>query len=375
MVFSNLRWLSTAITCVLISSSFYTTSFGISPIYLVFPICLLLLVLISDKKRRFSFNYEVFLFILITVPFLYKSIYTANEYTNPILVNMVLGLIGFFIVISINLKGLEPYYDKVTNVYSGFVVTITGLDTIFRYLKPVYNPIYLAEGSDSWFYQYKHSYILGDSNLVALLIINALFFRMSIKTLQNKKVMDYWFLVFTLLLIFTISRSAYLATIVGVIYVALKEVRYKKVIYLSSILMLLPVMLVFLDFVINDKSGGTKLREFSALVKFFNESSLIDIIFGIGFGHGNEISGRYIHSLLVKLLMEGGGILFLLIGGACCFLIIINSSIIYYLLPLLISSFSLSFYIFAPFQMVTIALLINISRNCNSLGEQYAAIK
>lgn len=347
---------------IMITSSFYTTTLPVSPVYITLPVVLFVTGYFIFLKSRNIINLDLFFFGLgIAIYSVILSIFNSSNYTWPIVVNLLLAVFSFILLACTSFKVSKSELSVSISKYSIFIIIYVSIDTLLRFLYPISNELYNVEGSDIWFYKYKASYILGDSNAVALLLLGTVFFLFYMcekALLEVNKVTIFKIILLIVLLILTFSRAAYLALFIGLIYYLFK--RYRELIHWCMVLSLVLIgvftnkILIFLN---SDGSGSQKAKELLSVFDFFG-LSYIDIAFGTGFGLGNTISGVYIHGLLVKSLIEGGAFfLFLLV---CLFTIIIckNKSILIFLLPVIISSFSLSFYIIAPFQGVIMGVIL-----------------
>lgn len=349
---------------LMIGSSFYTTFLGLSPVYVIVPLTLMVGGIYSLKNNeKVYIDISVFIFIFC-LPFIFINIYYANSvFAYPIILNFILAVLVYIYILSLSSGSNISSRARIATFYTIFVIVIVIVDTFFRFKYPVYNIEYLKDGSDSWFYQYKSSYIFGDSNVVSLLLLNVIFFRIAFSKLLNEKNNKFILLVLILLLAATISRSAWVSCILGFAYILISRYRITYL-YIGFCLLLIGAFYLgdIYEFIFSDRSGSTKLNEIGGVIKFYSSYDLSDIILGLGFGNGQEVTGRYIHGLFSKLLVEGGGGLFLLIFSFYIYIYIKHEHIRPYIFVLILSSFSLSFYITAPFQLASIAFLISSKR-------------
>ncbi|MEX6253042.1 hypothetical protein [Providencia hangzhouensis] len=358
----------TLTSTLLIFSSFYLTKFGLSPVYFLLP-CLFLswfLLSISNDSNKITIDFILLISLLSIVILIFNNILRANEYTWPIIVNYIIAIIC--LLIGRDLIGKITRRDAVVAIhyYNLFVIAIVTIDTVFRFKYPIINDIFQSQGSDLWFYQYKRSFILGDSNVVSILLMTTIFFNIFFmkKMCVSIKYKSVIIVAFFILLFLTFSRAAYLATTIGIIYATVYSNIYRRFIfYIVGVILCLALIPYLINVVTHDGSGSTKLGELSNVINYYqNVDTIYNAFFGVGFGNGIYVMDMYIHGLFAKLLVEGGLMFFFAFTLLMYCIYKIERMVLILYVPLFIASISLSFYILSAFQGAVIGLVLFISK-------------
>jgi hypothetical protein len=354
------------LTLMLISSSFYTTRLGLSPVYILLPASIYFWVLLGIRDRvRFKLTLSTVLGLAACFYLMALNSLTPNEYTAPIVLNFILAIISLIAIkdIKVNISLVEIGWS--VKKYNCFVIALASVDTALKVIYPDQNPA-LNELEGISFYKYKKSFVFGDSNVLALLLMSVFFTNLAVAENLSITLKKYNFVLITLIIL-TLSRSAVIATMVGIFGYLLKDKIFVKVFSVAALLSLTLINYSYIiKTLITDGSGGTKVKELSETIKFLSEGDTLNVLFGVGFGYGEVITDMYIHGLFAKAVVEGG-LFFLLI--LLTFLVIIGiqsrKSLILFL-PLGLASLSLSFYLLAPFQAALLGLICRVENQNRS---------
>lgn len=359
----------TLISSLLVFSSFYLTKFGLSPVYVLLPLLFLSWFTLGFKSEASKLKIDsIFLLSILSVLVLFfNNVFRANEFTWPIVINYIIAILCLLVGRDLTYKFSIKDLIKAIGYYNYFIIVIVSLDTFFRFKYPIVNSVFQVQGSDLWFYQYKRSFILGDSNVVSILLMTVMFFNLYVMEKFNLKVRSNRMTIFILLflLFLTFSRAAYVATFIGLLYVMVySNVRKRFIFYVLGSCTALFLIPFIVDAVLRDGSGGTKLGELVNVVTFFkNVNSVYDTLFGVGFGNGIYVMDMYIHGLFAKLLVEGGLVFFSLYILLLFLIYKVERKVLIIYVPLLVASISLSFYIISAFQGAILGLVCLLAAN------------
>ena len=287
------------------------TVLTIPPALLIIGITsLLALILVACGNTRIP------VYALITIPFmLYLSV--TQPFTSASLRNIVGPIAGafFFPVVLYYINRLSKK-QILTIVHYFITISIIALtfETLYRYIFP---PPELVEralwATENNFYMYKmRSLMYSCSNGAAIHMVIILFFTYYWSEYSNK---NYKFAKFFLFLIIalTLSRTAWLGTIVGIIYV--KFLRNKSTVYwiTSGIMVLMLMTLTFFSFIYTIiKDDGSFLSKFeiaNSVIEYYKSTfTFKDIFFGVGIYNSDEVLsvGLAAHSFLIQLSIETG---------------------------------------------------------------------
>lgn len=352
---------------IALSSIAYTTKSGVSPVYFITPLLFLYSICIykiTIKKNELFIAICGLLFLSstsINFAMTYGG-YGFTDYSLPIFINIYVSLLTG-IAIALSSRKLDAIgIRKVVNIFIGFVIAFSSLDTLWKLFNPKNFEFSMSQYEDIWFYTYKNSFMFGDSNVLGLLLLYtlglSLYLRVIFKTRSNYHFNEIAILI---LIAATLSRSAMFAALVGMIiytYIRLKKFR----IYFVPIIVILLIYLSasLYEMLANDGSGETKLNELANVYSYLNMSSS-NLMVGIGYGYGESATGRYIHGLFAKLIMEGGLLSFISFIAAILGVWVNDIRLVVIIAPFLISSFSLSAYVITPFFVTIMFLAFKLS--------------
>lgn len=344
-----------------LSSILYLTKLGFSPVYpLTFCFGILALAL---RKNSYN-NNEIILFIIslifILITLLNNTLkFGQSSYLPPILVNLLLAPLVLLACFSTYKRMNKIELGFIARTFIWFVIFFATIDTVWKQFNPLVNPMYDISGSDIWFYKYKNSLMFGDSNGTAILLLTTLGLYLGLVKVELLKFKYFLILVMLVLIILTFSRAAIISSIFCLtIYIIPKRRLFLVLLSLVILTFFIYFLADILSVLKSDGSGNTKLNELRYIINFLSETPIYEWLFGVGYGLGENVTGRYIHGILPKLVIEGGMISFLVFSLFSIVTIYMYRNTVYIYLPLLLCSISLSLYIIVPFHVVSICLLI-----------------
>ena len=331
---------------VLLSSGLYFTKLmAVSPIYLIFAICLVGLGLRFIVKGLPAYlDCVVFYAFVILVAF----IALFNKSDLNITLNFVLSLI-FFIVVRLSINPLsDRYVFKTIYVVLCIYAVIFIIEALVRFYDPVFITISGKDYRDlpgMLFYAYKlNSIMFADSNFTAINILSfsaLLYFCISIGRREFKPLL----LIYFVLVVLTLSRSAIFAFlfIYLVSHVLASKNKFLTLSFFSAVALVAVTATVILVSNSNgsvDASSASKFLLVLNVLAIYPTLDWVSVIFGAGFGNGPDLLGMGTHIYPLTILIEGG--LFMLITqiGVWLFLMFKAPRIMIILIPFLIASLS-----------------------------------
>lgn len=298
---------STGLYLAAFSSAFYLVKvLPLSPVYPLIAIAIIFLMAGGRVSSRIADGF----FIAIFLTFCVSAIQVVfGKYS--VVVNFFLGTL--LLLAMVKASGDFSYHTskKAGNIFCWFVAVTHGVDSAYR----IFNPEYISpERLSAWeaqgisFYQYKfNSLMYESSNTTAVAVLIAYLIALFV----SPRFRDDWLLKVLLIVILasTFSRAAYAAFVfVNIYYFSSKRIRslaiLLAVIYIIFQIFMLDEMLVGL----NDRSLQTKFDLIFRVFNFYDSggSSLMDLLFGVGFGRAPEVIGRAAHNLILTFILEGG---------------------------------------------------------------------
>lgn len=333
-----------------------------SPIYIIYLLLLPISMLNIIKKNYISVSFDVFVifFFLLYIISTQLQFILSGEF-----INLFISLFAYLYIRLTKKMQNELSLLYIFKMMIWISILLLSIDSIYRITHPAIPNMddfdYISNSDKLWFYIYKYNTLLfADSNTVALIVLVLYFTVMSIEYYKKVYSFKYEKLFLFLLLLFSLSRSAYIAFIIGIAFVYIKnQSATKRLIYFLIIFFLFILIGIYLStYLETDGSFQSKFSIMALAYNKFQMMSLSDILFGIGMGEAKSYLGIYPHLLFLTYFFESG-----LIGLA--FFILFMFSYIYkynsiILFPMLISGFSFFVYLGTPFLFVPLAMLANL---------------
>lgn len=360
----NIKLLDIVIIGMSISITFYLSKFtSLSPVYIIYIVLLFPIFIVFARNTKFVFSLDMFLILSL---FIYIVLLETSRFglkINGAIINLSLSLIAYLFIRSMRNKITVEKIIQIFNFsvwISIITITISSIYRISHPLAPLATLRYIDRNEDMFFYLYKYNSLLfADSNTSALILLTLFFSIISFEQILefNSKNWKKAKIVIVLLLLSTISRSAILALLFGLVY--LKFINFKSVMLKISA-MILSVLLATYIFIliVNDPSFQTKMEIFHLVNQYTENLSLFKWLFGVGTGNAIVTLGVYTHILFLTYFVETGIIGLTLITCFIIYYMYKYSSILF--VPVLVASMSYFLYLGAPFLFVPLAFIANI---------------
>ncbi len=360
------------------AACFYTTKFFLSPIYVIYPIVLLLGTAVFLGRRRQAMTPDVMALLAIAFMAISHAVISRIDQNegavNGANANLIFG-IAVYLIIRLHWRCFSVADLKAISGWMIWPSVVAVLfSAVYRYLysggiDAEAMEVYQWEGTE--FYTYKLSDPLFlDSNttgMVALIMLSYIQFLN-----RNKFELPYvrWAVVlFIVGLLSTYSRAAIFAGIIIVflyLYDRFKGLILVATLYLAGFVALAASAFIFsINYAVGDLSFQQKIDTFFLIEEYLRGNpSLVELLFGLGPGKSVEVIGIFTHNVFVTYLTELGvfGLLIFLI-----FLVSVREAWVI-VLPCIVAALSYFMYLGSPFFYLPIALGIVISES-KKLGD------
>lgn len=305
----------------IVFSSFYLAGItSYSPVYFVALISLFLFVIVIFIKKEIRLVlYDYLVLVLIFYFFVVHYLIYNNINAIPILSSYIL-----FFIVSLSLRYVsDRHLLRTVFVFILFSVVFYLTDMFYRFSADgMYNDVVFALinsfGGERYFDEYKVSLAFADTNSVGFLSLCFFWFSVYMFDYRKEKIYFYFALIWFVLVVFSYSRSSWVAFIVTLIIAFYKKYSPKgNVRIIFSVLLLLVAILVgswVYKIFLNDMSFNSKLYLFDVFKIYYSgEINPWQIFFGIGVRNSVEKFGIYTHIHFITYIVEYGIIGFLLI--------------------------------------------------------------
>ena len=363
---------------LVINSGFFIKHyFVICPIYLSFYLAICVLVFLLFKIKKILIPISGILCIMTILYQLFSQFFLDVRIWSLL---ASISTISFYIITLILLSKMN--YRQVLFISDCFLAynfLLYLADTIYRFSLFNYNIINIFIN----FYEMKEScFIFGDTNSLGINTTILTFFAYYLFKLTHKNKYIIYIYLFSILTFFTFSRAAILATFISfIIFIFFKHLKqiFKTEIYNSYqiplsvllshifvfiiIALSIPLGLTLIFFLMNDGSFLTKIAIFNDIVIFFQKSSLLQLLFGIGFDNAENFVGMYAHNYLATYLIETGIMGYILITTFLLRILYEAPKTIYIFLPFSILGISFIGYSILNLFYVALALIIYFEYN------------
>jgi len=272
-------------------------------------------------KFYMPFSKGDYLFYLTTLLILYLILF------QPLLkaqLNALMHVIisFFFLLVTYDLFQYVPVNTliKIANNFINLSIAVIFIETIVRIRNFNLSQIFFSLFSYE-FYSYKtDSFMFGDSNSVAFIIITMILLLYYFSKLVNVKY-KFRLSVLLFLLFFTFSRAAYLGLIIVFIINLVRKLFFRKSKQLLSLFdfLVFAILVIFLTVpfafsnvfnkffpLADDASFQTKLWIAEMATNYFCDANIFTKLFGIGLGNSTEYIGRWAHNFVITYLLETG---------------------------------------------------------------------
>lgn len=355
-----------SLTLIIPASGFYITKLPISPIYFFLLLGFLTSLLSLLYNPTTPINYpKTTAFSILFIIYLISNQIINDSNISPT-IGGILSLFTFFITLFITQK-IEPRkIEKICYLLPKLSIPLLIFECFYRFKNPQRIDEFIEAGrEDIIFYIYKFNSIMYlDSNFVAIYILMLIFFTIYLdKKFNNKNIL----LELTLLtlLVLTISRAAILSYLITrLILLNLKLIKkYKIILYLFF-----PIFLLFAwNFIFNNKENiddslTSKFLIFELLINFIQNSSLKELLIGVGLGNAEKVIQIGAHNIFATYLIELGltGSIFLITIWITCIFLSKNKVLIL-LFPFFINGLSLTS-LSTPYLYAMLSIIITLER-------------
>lgn len=335
-----------------------------SPIYVIYLVLTPFMLGYSMSTSKYIIPVDsLLLMALLTV----ITISNLDKFATGEYINLFLGITAYIYIRSLRKKFEVLDWLGLINI-AGFVsIIILGADSIYRLTHPTMPTEEaaqaIAQDESLWFYPYKFGTLMfADSNTTGLAAMIVLFLIIGARSSAKIPIFrwDTWVLIAIIAL--SISRSAIVATFIGLCYHALKNSHPKHRLAFGLLLVMAVAMVAPIAISLLFASQGSLLSKFHILqttIDYILNARIGSILFGIGLGESIDLFGIHTHLIYLTYLIEGGAIalfVFLIFFG-----IYIKNNGLIIALPILLASASYFMYLGSPFLFVPMAIFANVT--------------
>lgn len=364
-VLVNIRNLS--LFFIIVFSGFYLTRIlSLSPIYVSYLIGTIVMISYSFfTNTSFYTNKLSIIYVIYIIYLVITQIYLEANSTS--LINVLFSLIYFVTTINIAFYSTNRILIQYSKYFIWFTILLLTIEALWR----ITHPVFFLEGAlkdyrdmeGMLFYAYKFSSIMFmDSNFVGTYALTAFFYYYYLLRKNYTKSKVPLILLF-FLIVGTLSRSAIITVFVTFLFIYFLsiKIKIKHILLFFSIVILVSFFLI--PKIMNDPSFSTKFIILNSTWEYIQKSSLLNFLFGIGFGNSYKYMELGGHNLFITHFVESG-----LIG--LLFFLMINLSLIkrtqkyslYLTIPLFISGMSLAGHAIS-YYYACLALIFVIQQN------------
>ena len=356
---------SALILMLCISMSFYLAKLTpYSPVYVIYIMALpVLLLYILASSMRFAVRVDDVVLIALIADI---SVFNFVNAATGEFINLLIGVVSYLYIHSCReIFGLN-YWLKTTKVIARSSILLMGVDTIYRLINPTMPSVEalaaVANDETLWFYPYKFGTMMfADSNTTGLISMIVAFMFLGAQIVSRQKLFKWELLCLLILVAASLSRSAIVATSIGLMYATFRHGnKHIRTITTSAILVVIVVASPFLYEKLFASQGSleSKFQIMRMSYAYLQSASMSDILFGVGLGGSIGLFGIHTHLIYLTYLIEAGAL------ALALFLIFLVLYIRRYgliiLLPVMIASMSYFLYLGAPFLFVPLAVYSNI---------------
>ncbi len=294
---------------IVISSVLYLRVLPVSPVYIL----LIISIVYTALKIKVN-NDELKLFSIMFLVLLIFTGYQALELSKvSMLINTYLSFIVFiFLYISLNKLDVVTI-QNIARKYIIFCVFIVSIETLYRFLNPIYLSLDNLSGLEVYMYPFKrNSLMFVDSNYTSILLItNLILFNLGVLKISKNR---FLYLLLFILLILTFSRASILSyVLITLIYLFLGFFKKNKLLIILFFIFFVSFFLYFKfviysgTFSIHDGSLNSKFRLLNMMIDNVYDNGITFLLFGGGIGNaGDYLDGIGAHNIFVLIFTEYG---------------------------------------------------------------------
>lgn len=334
----------------------------INPTYYFIAILLCMAwIKISTEKKAHEFSVAL---ILMAGIFFISQMFALYLTHKSVMLDNALNIKTYIIFVISILYGcvISEFYD-IEKINRQRIYWVLSKAMIIFFFIELLLRLYNGNLNNTWLYAFKASQLYFDSNFASLVLLS---FFMLYLFLYNKKIYQdkYTIIILFVFILLTFSRAAIATSIIAYVIFFNHNTYRKKalisfVLYILTFIILCVMYIIFKDsFVGFDGSFNSKFYIVKAAVGVLEKESIGNVIFGIGLGNFEDITGIFAHNIFVTFIVETG------IVGTLTFLVFIIYTCIktkldslYVLLPMVICGLSL-FGAYSPYIFVILAIIV-----------------
>lgn len=296
---------------LVVFSTWYITKLPFSPVYVFSFLGALIGLAILSYRPVLKIDAVISLSFLVVFYFCFTQIVILKPNVNTFL-NVVFSII-VFIFIRILIPPLSTVnLFKLSRFLIYFSMPLLVFESFYRILNPPQERLdfYIESGmEDIIFYAYKmNSIMFQDSNFVAMLVLVLFFFSLYLVRSFHSRFLLFYSAVLFFLLLATLSRAAIIASLVFILLIPLSNFFYRNRKFVLLLFLIILPFMFSIAFKMSDFDGSfaSKFHIINQTIKFIKDASLVQILFGVGFGNAVEVLNIGSHNLFVAFLVESG---------------------------------------------------------------------
>lgn len=296
---------------LVVFSTWYITKLPFSPVYVFSFLGALIGLAILSYRPVLKIDAVISLSFLVVFYFCFTQIVILKPNVNTFL-NAVFSII-VFIFIRILIPPLSTVnLFKLSRLLIYFSMPLLVFESFYRILNPPQERLdfYIESGmEDIIFYAYKmNSIMFQDSNFVAMLVLVLFFFSLYLVRSFHSRFLLFYSAVLFFLLLATLSRAAIIASLVFILLIPLSNFFYRNRKFVLLLFLIILPFMFSIAFKMSDFDGSfaSKFHIINQTIKFIKDASLVQILFGVGFGNAVEVLNIGSHNLFVAFLVESG---------------------------------------------------------------------
>ena len=304
---------------LIVFSGFFLNVTPTSPIYITFICAACIIIYKIGKRKKVIVNkYIKVLLCFLSYVFLIYFVFLNNvtNTTYNIVFSLSYGILTTLAIQEINTRDIIKYC-----IYSfRFATVLLAIEAVWRWTHPVWEQV--LSDNDILYYQYKRSSIMyADSNFVGVYALALYFFVLYIQKVANVNLKKYRIL-FSVFVILTLSKAACLILFFSYVF-SLKKISFGVKVSGFAIVLGATIVPIF-NQVLRDGSLMGKIHIIDNAIIYFQQASIQNRMFGIGFGHLGELKFASGHNLIVTFLIESGIVGLIMLFGTWIVILIIT---------------------------------------------------
>lgn len=288
-------------------SGFYINLLYIKPVYIAISLGVIGYIFLEMKTFKNIIWDKLSIFTIIWTIYMCISFVFIRGYIGTTL-NSIMSVFTYFIGVQYLKNRDENRILKISRDFINISIVLLIIEAAIRISHP--------RVDDLSFYRYKFNSIMyEDSNYVGIFIICLFFYSIYLSKYKDEKYIWQKIVLF-LLCIVTVSRAAIIATLGMIITLKVFDILYniakrltkkqKITIIIITSLIIIILCLLGVDFLLRDGSFRSKFYIAELAIKHLKNSSVNQILFGVGFGKTYNYIGIGAHNIVIAYALESG---------------------------------------------------------------------